>query len=70
MGNLTDYFKETYTPLILDRLAYEPSPSNADLFLPIGDAEQHRCEETETEATQQMADLTQAIPATDGGTSE
>ncbi|MDL5363909.1 hypothetical protein [Halalkalicoccus sp. NIPERK01] len=69
MGSLSDYLKETYTPLILERLEYEPSPSNADLFFPIGDAEQQRREETETEATQQMDVLTQSIPATDGGTS-
>ncbi len=47
MGSLTDYLTETYTPLILDRLGYEPSPSNAHLFVPIGDAEQHRREEAE-----------------------
>lgn len=69
MRSLTDYLKETYTPLILDRIEYEPSPSNANLFLPIGDAEQQRREDAETEATQQMDVLTQSIPATDGGTS-
>ena len=67
MGNLADYLKETYTPLILDRIEYEPSPGNANLFLPVGDAEQQRCEDAETEMTQQMDALTQAIPITDGG---
>jgi hypothetical protein len=69
MGSLSDYLKQMYTPLILDRLEYELSPSNADLFLPRGDAEQHRREDAETEATHQMDVLTQTMPATDGGTS-
>lgn len=45
------------------------SPGNANLFLPVGDGEQQRREAAETEATQQMDVLTQAVPATDGGTS-
>lgn len=69
MGSLSDYLKETYTPLILDRIEYEPSPSNANLFLPVGDAEQQRREDAASDAHQQMDVLSQAIPATDGGTS-
>lgn len=67
MGNLTDYLKDTYTPLILDRIEYEQSPGNADLFLPVGEADQQRREDAESDAHQQMDVLTQAIPATDGG---
>lgn len=54
MGNLTDYLKGTYTPLILDRIGYEPSPANADLFLPVGDADQQYREAATTETTHQM----------------
>ncbi|KYH23904.1 hypothetical protein HAPAU_39830 [Halalkalicoccus paucihalophilus] len=70
MGSLSDYLTETHTPLILDRLGYEPSLGNPNLFLPRENAEQQRREDGEIESTHQRDVLTQAIPATDGGTSE
>lgn len=70
MGRVTDYLIETYKPLILDRLGYEPLPNNPNLYRPVEADEQEREREQEIEdhAAAEMDRLTdpQAI-RTDGG---
>lgn len=65
VGNLSDYLEETYTPLILERIRYEPSPANDRLYSPTGNAEQQREENAEHEAEETMEALMNAEQVAD-----